>query len=44
VTVSIGVTLHERGEEEKALFDRVDKALYLAKEKGRDRYETATSS
>lgn len=40
ITVSVGVTQHEQGEEEKNLFDRVDKAMYLAKEKGRDRYES----
>lgn len=40
VTVSIGVTQYEQGEEDKKLFERVDKALYLAKERGRDRYES----
>ena len=44
VTVSIGVTQHEQGEREKSLFERVDKALYLAKKKGRDRYEAVASS
>ncbi|MBU1417197.1 MAG: sensor domain-containing diguanylate cyclase [Proteobacteria bacterium] len=40
VTVSIGVTQHKQEEEERNLFDRVDKALYLAKARGRDRYES----
>ncbi len=44
VTVSIGVTEHEQGEEDKQLFERVDKALYLAKGRGRDRYESAALS
>ena len=44
VTVSIGVTQHNQNEDEKDLFDRADRALYLAKEKGRDRYESSASS
>jgi diguanylate cyclase (GGDEF)-like protein len=36
VTLSIGVTEFEVGEDHTHLFNRVDKALYEAKEKGRD--------
>lgn len=39
VTISIGVAEYQHGEGEDNLLSRTDKALYLAKEKGRDRTE-----
>jgi len=41
VTVSIGVTAYSQGDSPTALFSRADKALYAAKERGRDRVESA---
>ena len=37
LTISIGVAMYQLGEEEDTLFERADKALYLAKEQGRNR-------
>ena len=37
ITVSIGVAQHRLGEESDSLIGRVDKALYKAKQQGRDR-------
>jgi diguanylate cyclase (GGDEF)-like protein/PAS domain S-box-containing protein len=42
VTVSFGLTQFQTGETPEALYKRVDKALYLAKENGRNRVETIT--
>ena len=39
LSVSIGVTQHHSGESETELFGRVDKALYQAKQAGRNRIE-----
>jgi len=36
LTVSIGIAMYQLGEEEDSLFERADKALYLAKEQGRN--------
>ncbi|EDZ63756.1 diguanylate cyclase (GGDEF domain) [Sulfurimonas gotlandica GD1] len=36
VTSSIGVTSYQTGDTKEAIFKRVDKALYIAKEKGRN--------
>lgn len=41
VTVSLGVAEHRHGESGDALLNRVDEALYRAKENGRDRCEAA---
>ena len=41
VTVSVGVAMRHPGEQNDALVMRADRALYLAKSKGRDRVETA---
>ncbi|GEM_PF-374927 len=40
LTVSIGVTSLKGNEDMKTLFARVDRAMYLAKEKGRNRVES----
>ena len=37
VTVSLGVTPYQRGEEARSFFERADKALYASKSGGRDR-------
>ena len=37
LTVSIGVAIYQLGEPEETLFERADKALYLAKKQGRNR-------
>ncbi len=39
---SFGVALHHRGEQVNALIARADKALYRAKEAGRNRVEAST--
>ncbi|ACN15321.1 signal transduction family protein (GGDEF domain protein) [Desulforapulum autotrophicum HRM2] len=39
-TASFGVTVYEKGDNLDTLVDKVDKALYLAKEKGRNRVES----
>jgi diguanylate cyclase (GGDEF)-like protein len=39
VTISIGIAQYRHGEGEDKLLSRTDKALYLAKENGRDRTE-----
>ncbi len=39
ITVSIGVTCMREGENPETLFNRVDRAMYLAKEKGKNRVE-----
>lgn len=36
LTVSIGVSMYQLGEEDVSLFERADKALYLAKKQGRN--------
>jgi diguanylate cyclase (GGDEF)-like protein len=41
ITVSLGVTLHEPGEDVESLVKRADCALYQAKSTGRNRVETA---
>ena len=43
VTVSIGVACLEEGDDPKGLLDKADKALYLAKSKGRNRVEVFKS-
>ncbi|WP_294884697.1 MULTISPECIES: diguanylate cyclase [unclassified Sulfurimonas] len=40
VTSSIGVTSYKDGDKEEDIIDRVDRALYIAKEKGRNRVES----
>ena len=42
VTVSIGVTLYAKGESPETALHRADKAMYLAKERGRNRVEILT--
>jgi diguanylate cyclase len=37
VTISVGVTAFRSGDTVSDVFDRADKALYLAKEDGRNR-------
>ncbi len=39
LTVSIGITQFIKGDTMKTILERVDEALYLAKSKGRDRFE-----
>lgn len=39
ITVSFGITVYKEGESEESIQKRADKALYLAKNNGRDRYE-----
>lgn len=41
VTVSVGVAVSKDAEEIRALIERADKALYLAKRRGRDRVEVS---
>jgi diguanylate cyclase (GGDEF)-like protein len=41
VTVSVGVSVGNDGEEVRSMIERADKALYLAKRRGRDRVEVA---
>ncbi len=36
LTVSVGIAMYQLGETEESLFERADKALYLAKESGRN--------
>ncbi len=43
LTVSIGVATFEPGDDAENLFKRVDRALYAAKERGRNRVEVAPS-
>ena len=38
ITLSFGLTLYREGDDEDALFNRVDNALYRAKNNGRDQY------
>ncbi|GAB6034960.1 GGDEF domain-containing protein [Galenea microaerophila] len=42
LTVSIGIAIYRMGETEETLFERVDKALYLAKKDGRNRVKGET--
>ncbi len=42
ITISIGIAEYNRGEEQSELFARADKALYRAKELGRNRVEFAS--
>lgn len=39
LTMSLGITIYKKDDTEDSIQRRVDKALYLAKERGRDRYE-----
>lgn len=39
ITISFGVTSFKKGDSEKSMLQRADKALYSAKEKGRNRVE-----
>ena len=39
VTVSVGVTELKEGDDLNTLFNRVDRAMYLAKERGKNRSE-----
>lgn len=39
LTMSLGITTYKKDDTEVSIQRRVDKALYLAKERGRDRYE-----
>ncbi len=39
VTASYGLTVYKEKDNEESILKRADEALYLAKEKGRDRYE-----
>ena len=39
ITASFGISQYQHGEDEKTLFERVDQALYKAKELGRNRIE-----
>ena len=41
ITASFGLTLYRPGDTQESLFQRIDQALYRAKERGRDRYEKA---
>jgi diguanylate cyclase (GGDEF)-like protein/PAS domain S-box-containing protein len=41
ITLSFGLTVHEENDTKDSLLIRADKALYTAKENGRDRYEVA---
>jgi diguanylate cyclase len=41
ITMSFGVTQYINGEDEESVFQRVDKALYKAKENGRNRVEVS---
>jgi diguanylate cyclase (GGDEF)-like protein len=42
VTVSVGVAIADEGETEiRPVIERADRALYLAKRRGRDRVEVA---
>jgi len=43
-TVSIGITSYLAGDDAKKVLERVDKALYLAKQKGRNRVVTLFES
>jgi PleD family two-component response regulator len=38
-TVSFGIATYHDGDDEKSMVSRADKALYLAKENGRNRVE-----
>ncbi|HIP54954.1 MAG TPA: diguanylate cyclase [Sulfurimonas autotrophica] len=38
ITLSFGLTLYREGDDENALFKRIDNALYRAKNNGRDQY------
>jgi diguanylate cyclase len=42
VTISIGCTVIREGDTEESLFERADKALYEAKDKGRNRIEISS--
>lgn len=44
VTISLGVSQWAEGEELERAMDRADKALYLAKERGRDRVEALSAT
>ncbi len=39
ITLSFGLSVYKEGDTKESLFERTDKALYMAKENGRDRYE-----
>jgi len=39
ITLSFGLSVYKDGDTKESLFERTDKALYMAKENGRDRYE-----
>ena len=39
ITVSVGVTELKEGDDLNTLFNRVDRAMYLAKERGKNRSE-----
>lgn len=41
LTCSFGLTIYKNGDNDKSIVKRADDALYLAKEKGRDRYEVS---
>ena len=41
VTISLVVAVFEEGDTKTSLFDRADKALYVAKNNGRNRVELA---
>lgn len=44
ITISLGVTQHYKGDTQKTIINRVDKAMYNAKENGRNRVETVEIS
>ena len=40
LTISLGATIHQPGDDEQSLLDRADQALYRAKQTGRNRVES----